>query len=138
MVSMGLIVANPLGNKEFTALHKLTESTNTIVRVVSNSTHTLHSLQIHTNLSIMNSEAFKKAGYDMIQIAYDYMATLDKREPLPDVKPGYLKAIVPPDPPEHPESWESIKKDIEAVALKGVKHNSSIIIQADYNNFSHY
>ena len=44
------------------------------------------------------------------------------RRVLSDVKPGYLRPLIPDAAPETPESWEDVMKDIERVIMPGVTH----------------
>jgi len=68
----------------------------------------------------MNSEQFKKAGYDLIEYAAMYMETLHKRDPLPHVTPGWLKNLVPKSAPEKGERWEEVLMDVEKVVMDGM------------------
>uniref|UniRef100_A0AC35U3D4 Aromatic-L-amino-acid decarboxylase n=1 Tax=Rhabditophanes sp. KR3021 TaxID=114890 RepID=A0AC35U3D4_9BILA len=42
-----------------------------------------------------------------------------ERKPLPDVEPGFMKKLVPSEPPLHGEEWSKIFADIEPVAFNG-------------------
>ena len=42
----------------------------------------------------MDSEAFRKYGKEMIDIVADYWDTLRDRQPLPNVKPGFIWDVV--------------------------------------------
>lgn len=68
----------------------------------------------------MDSNRFKKCGYECVEWAIRYMETLDERLPLPNVTPGWLWNVVPPTAPEKPESFDKIMKDVEPVVLHGV------------------
>jgi len=59
-----------------------------------------------------------------VDLVADYWESLDgeQRTPLPQVKPGFLRSLIPDEPPEEPESWEQILKDIEPVVLQGNTH----------------
>jgi aromatic-L-amino-acid decarboxylase len=67
----------------------------------------------------MNTEQFKKAGYDMIDYAINYMATIDSREPLPHVEPGWLAKVLPTEAPKKGEPWEALFKDFEKCVMEG-------------------
>lgn len=43
-------------------------------------------------------------------------------KPLPDVKPGFLRELIPEEPPEEAEEWKQILKDVEPVVLRGNTH----------------
>jgi glutamate/tyrosine decarboxylase-like PLP-dependent enzyme len=70
----------------------------------------------------MNSEQFRKAGYELIEYAARYMETITDREPLPHVTPGWLAKIMPTEAPQKPEGWDSIMKDVEKVIMEGSTH----------------
>lgn len=67
----------------------------------------------------MNTQQFKEAGYRMIDFAIQYMNTLEKREPLPHVEPGYMTKLLPPTAPEKGEGFDAIYNDIERVVIVG-------------------
>ncbi|KAL8688948.1 MAG: hypothetical protein Q9218_005262 [Villophora microphyllina] len=56
------------------------------------------------------------------QTVIDYFTTLDSRRVLSDVKPGYLRPLLPSAPPEEGEKWEDIQKDIESKIMPGLTH----------------
>ncbi|KAK6043416.1 pyridoxal-dependent decarboxylase domain protein [Cooperia oncophora] len=67
----------------------------------------------------MNSEEFRIHGKEMVDFVSDMWENLRQRQPLPDVKPGYIKDVVPFHPPSEPEEWETIFKDLEPVVMQG-------------------
>lgn len=69
---------------------------------------------------VMSSSKFRQYGHQIIDWAVEYMGTVDKRLPTPHEKPGWLWNVVPKDPPEKSELFESILKDLEPVACHGV------------------
>lgn len=70
----------------------------------------------------MDSAEFRIRGKEMIDLVADYLDTIEKRRVLPDVKPGYLKDLIPANAPEEPEKWENLVSDIERVIMPGVTH----------------
>ncbi|KAK6043412.1 hypothetical protein COOONC_19083, partial [Cooperia oncophora] len=66
----------------------------------------------------MNSEEFRIHGKEMVDFVSDMWENLRQRQPLPDVKPGYIKDVVPFHPPSEPEEWETIFKDLEPVVMQ--------------------
>ena len=42
----------------------------------------------------MDAEAFRKYGKEMVDIVADYWDTMRQRQPLPEVKPGYIWDLV--------------------------------------------
>jgi aromatic-L-amino-acid decarboxylase len=66
----------------------------------------------------MDSEAFRKHGKEMVDLVADYWDSLRDRQPLPDVKPGFIWDLVPNSPPESPEEWSKILADVDPVVLQ--------------------
>uniref|UniRef100_A0AC35G1Y6 Uncharacterized protein n=1 Tax=Panagrolaimus sp. PS1159 TaxID=55785 RepID=A0AC35G1Y6_9BILA len=66
----------------------------------------------------MDSEAFRKHGKEMVDLVADYWDSLRDRQPLPDVKPGFIWDLVPNSPPESPEEWSKILADVDPIVLQ--------------------
>lgn len=49
-----------------------------------------------------------------------YLSSIRERRVIPDVKPGYMKELLPDTAPSDAEDWESIFNDIEKVIMPGV------------------
>lgn len=49
-----------------------------------------------------------------------YLGSIRERRVIPDVKPGYMKELLPDTAPTEPEDWETIFQDIEKVIMPGV------------------
>lgn len=69
----------------------------------------------------MSSSMFKKSGHQIIDWAVKYMETLQTRKPTSDVKPGWLRKVVPKEAPQRGESFDKIINDLEEVVCKGVR-----------------
>nr|AAU05396.1 truncated aromatic L-amino acid decarboxylase [Caenorhabditis elegans]AAU05397.1 truncated aromatic L-amino acid decarboxylase [Caenorhabditis elegans] len=70
----------------------------------------------------MDSQKLRTEGTRVIDIVADYWYGLRKRKPLPNVKPGFMTALVPSTPPEAPEEWEKIYGDLEKVVFNPATH----------------
>ncbi|CAG0891143.1 unnamed protein product, partial [Darwinula stevensoni] len=66
----------------------------------------------------------------MVDYIADYLENIRDRRVYPDVKPGYLRLLVPSSPPEEPESWDDIFNDVERVIMPGVTHWQSPFMHA--------
>lgn len=73
----------------------------------------------------MNSEQFRAAGAKMVDYAIEYMETINKREPLPHVVPGWLAKVMPPQAPVKGEPFENIFNDFEKVVMEGTSKRST-------------
>lgn len=68
----------------------------------------------------MNVQEFRVRGKEMIDYICEFMSNINERRVTPDVGPGYLRPMLPSDPPEMPESWDNIMKDVELKIMPGV------------------
>lgn len=49
----------------------------------------------------------------------DYLETIKTRRVFPNVKPGYMKNLLPEEAPNEGESWQEIFIDVERVIMPG-------------------
>merc|ERR1712035_91941 len=70
----------------------------------------------------MDSAQFKIRGNEMIDYIINYMETVGERRVTPDVKPGYLRPLLPESAPQVPEPWENVMQDIEEKIMLGMTH----------------
>ncbi|TSL82509.1 Aromatic-L-amino-acid decarboxylase [Bagarius yarrelli] len=70
----------------------------------------------------MDTAEFRKRGREMVDYVADYIENIEKRSVYPDVKPGYLRELIPESAPDEPETYEEVAKDIERVIMPGVTH----------------
>jgi aromatic-L-amino-acid decarboxylase len=68
----------------------------------------------------MTPEEFRTFGHHLIDWLADYRAGLAARPVLARTGPGAVKAQVPATPPEQPESWEGVIRDLERVIVPGL------------------
>ena len=68
----------------------------------------------------MDEETCRKMGKDMIDYVVKYRKSLGERRPQPDVKPGYLKELIPSEAPNKPDKWEDLMRDIDRLIMPGV------------------
>ena len=65
--------------------------------------------------------ALQSLYVNVSQVA-NYYDTLESRNVLPSVSPGYLRPLLPTSTPSKGESWETIKADIDRVIMPGLTH----------------
>ncbi|KAH8868881.1 Tyrosine decarboxylase [Schistosoma japonicum] len=70
----------------------------------------------------MNSTDFTYWGKQMIDFIMNYLQNIHKYSVLPNVEPGYLRHLLPDQPPKEPETWSIIFHDIEKYILPGLTH----------------
>jgi len=68
----------------------------------------------------MDIEEFRIRGKEMIDYICEFMSDIHTRRVTPDVGPGYLRPLLPSEPPNDPESWDEIMKDVESKIMPGV------------------
>jgi hypothetical protein len=73
----------------------------------------------------MDGLEFRKRGREMVDYMVDYLDNIDARRVTPNIEPGYLQDLIPEDPPENPENWETIMDDVEKKIMVGVRESFS-------------
>jgi len=76
----------------------------------------------------MDAEEFRKRGKEMVDYVADYLENIRDRRPLSNVKPGYLRELVPDEAPRDPEPWHDVFQDIERVIMPGVSQSVSLSV----------
>jgi len=70
----------------------------------------------------MDAEEFRVQGKKMIDFVAAYRDGIQDFRVTPTVEPGYLKALIPMEPPEYPERWEDIMDDTKSKIMVGMTH----------------
>ncbi|XP_035775799.1 histidine decarboxylase-like isoform X2 [Anopheles albimanus] len=70
----------------------------------------------------MDFDEYRKRGKEMVDYIADYLQNIRDRRVFPDVRPGYMRTMVPDSAPLDGEQWENIFGDIERVIMPGVTH----------------
>ena len=70
----------------------------------------------------MSPEDFRRHGHTVVDWIADYYARIESYPVLSQVKPGEIRASLPPDPPAHGEAFETMLADVEKLILPGVTH----------------
>jgi aromatic-L-amino-acid decarboxylase len=70
----------------------------------------------------MTPEQFRQHGHDLIDWIADYYERVETLPVLSQVKPGEIRAALPPVPPEQGESFAAMMKDIEEIIMPGITH----------------
>lgn len=61
-------------------------------------------------------------GKEMVDYIADYLENIRERRVFPNVKPGYMRELVPDQAPFEGENWSKIVNDVERVIMPGLTH----------------
>uniref|UniRef100_A0A1I8HY23 Aromatic-L-amino-acid decarboxylase n=1 Tax=Macrostomum lignano TaxID=282301 RepID=A0A1I8HY23_9PLAT len=86
----------------------------------------------------MDGEEFRQRGRQMVDLIVDYVNSFRDRPVVPNVQPGYLRPLIPPEAPQEGESFDKILADIEPVVLAGVTNWHHPNFHAYYPTASSY
>ncbi|KAH9989806.1 pyridoxal phosphate-dependent transferase [Russula vinacea] len=70
----------------------------------------------------MDIEQFRKAGYDAIDRICAYYYSIREKPVVAQVKPGYLRHLIPDSAPQEGHDWASIVDDYQKVIVPGLTH----------------
>lgn len=70
----------------------------------------------------------------MVDLIADYLQNIRNRRVLPNVKPGYMRQLVPDTAPQQGEDWNVIINDIERVIMPGVSISNDWSVLYSWNN----
>jgi aromatic-L-amino-acid decarboxylase len=70
----------------------------------------------------MDGESFRRDGHQLIDWIADYFEHPERYPVLAKVDPGQVKASLPPTPPEEPEQFEAMLRDVEDIIAPGLTH----------------
>lgn len=70
----------------------------------------------------MTPEEFRRHGHAMVDWIAAYMERVGDLPVQSRVQPGWVRAQLPPSPPEQGEPWASIAADVDRIVLPGITH----------------
>ncbi|CEJ61278.1 Putative Aromatic-L-amino-acid decarboxylase [Penicillium brasilianum] len=80
----------------------------------------------------MDGEQFRAAAHSAIDDIVSYFDSVPDRRVLPAVDPGYLRPLIPENPPTEPEDWATIQQDVDTKIKPGLTHWQSPNFMAYY------
>ncbi|XP_003969894.2 histidine decarboxylase [Takifugu rubripes] len=80
----------------------------------------------------MQAEEYNRRGKELVDYITQYLLTIRERNVVPDVKPGYMKGLLPDTAPAEPEDWDTVFSDVERIIMPGVVHWQSPYMHAYY------
>jgi aromatic-L-amino-acid/L-tryptophan decarboxylase len=70
----------------------------------------------------MPPDEFRRYGHELVEWVAEYMERVASLPVQPSVEPGEIRAALPPAPPEDPEPFEALIRDLDDVVLPGITH----------------
>ncbi|MFI5178185.1 MAG: pyridoxal phosphate-dependent decarboxylase family protein [Vicinamibacterales bacterium] len=70
----------------------------------------------------MTTDEFRRRGHQLIDWIADYRDQVATRPVMAPTEPGAVKAQLPRTPPEHPESFDAVIDDLDAIVVPGLSH----------------
>ncbi len=70
----------------------------------------------------MSPEDFRRHGHEVVDWIADYLSKVETLPVLSQVKPGEIRAGLPPHPPQQGEPFDAILADIDQKILPGITH----------------
>ena len=70
----------------------------------------------------MTPEEFRRRGHQIVDWIADYRARVAKLPVMSRAEPGEVAARLPPSPPQQPESFDGVLRDLEEVLVPGLSH----------------
>ena len=71
---------------------------------------------------MMDLKEFRSNAHRLADWMADYLETLETRRVSPDLRPGDVKKLLPPHPPESAVGFAQVMADFEQVVLPGMTH----------------
>ena len=70
----------------------------------------------------MDANEFRANGHAVIELIADYLETIGSRPVTSDVRPGDVRAALPAHPPQDPEPFSAVLRDVSDIVVPGLTH----------------
>jgi aromatic-L-amino-acid decarboxylase len=70
----------------------------------------------------LSPEEFRRIGHRLVDWIADYRAGIAERPVMSRIEPGSLRARLPAEPPDEPESFDAILRDVDELIVPGLSH----------------
>ncbi len=67
-------------------------------------------------------DEFRRHGHEVVEWVARYLETIERHPVQSVVEPGWVRAQLPPSPPNAPEPFEAVLADLDRVILPGITH----------------
>jgi aromatic-L-amino-acid decarboxylase len=68
----------------------------------------------------MNAEDFRKYGHAIVDLIADHRLRVAERPVMASSAPGQIRSQLPASPPESPESFDTVLRDLQTIVLPGL------------------
>ncbi|MFM8381368.1 MAG: pyridoxal-dependent decarboxylase, partial [Actinomycetota bacterium] len=70
----------------------------------------------------MDAQEFRRAGQEILDLIAEYLENIETRPVSSGLQPGDVRRRLPEHPPQQPESFDAVRRDIDDVILPGLTH----------------
>lgn len=77
-------------------------------------------------------------GKELVDYIADYLENIGERRVFPDIKPGFIRELIPDSAPVKGEPWDVIFQDVDKVIMPGVTHWQSPHMHAYFPALNSY
>ena len=70
----------------------------------------------------MNPDEFRRRGHELIDWIADYRKRVATRPVMAQTAPGEIRARIPAVPPDQPEPWDDVLRDLDSIVTPGLTH----------------
>ncbi len=70
----------------------------------------------------MNAEEFRRRGHELIDWIAAYLDGVEQRPVLSQTQPGDVRSRLPHAPPDMPEPFDAILRDVDEIIMPGITH----------------
>jgi aromatic-L-amino-acid/L-tryptophan decarboxylase len=77
---------------------------------------------VEVSYSVMTPEEFRAAGHRLVDWIADYRARVATGPVMTPIEPGDIKRRLPSHPPDGPESFDAIVRDLDQIVMPGLVH----------------
>jgi aromatic-L-amino-acid decarboxylase len=70
----------------------------------------------------MTPEEFRKVGHRLVDWVADYRTNVSALPVMSQATPGSIRAALPAAPPENPEPWDDLFRDLDETIVPGLSH----------------
>lgn len=75
-----------------------------------------------TDFKPLDPEDFREKAHQMVDFIADYYKNIESFPVLSQVQPGYLRTRLPDTAPNHPETFDTILRDVQNDIVPGITH----------------